>query len=143
MVQVRFSIHAVALALIPVAGLILLKVKFDDMPRLLWVIVIVLSVEILRSAFVAMRARSGGTLVNDIVRMSLIALIGMMFVAPRVAAWMTQPRSGRDAEQRRRAAAAVFVIDERIGSLIFYLDPPLRARGHRRSASTWRRFPTS
>jgi 4-amino-4-deoxy-L-arabinose transferase-like glycosyltransferase len=122
-----FSIHAVALALIPVAGLILLKIKFGDMPRLLWVIVIVLSVEILRSAFVAMRARSGGTLVNDIVRMSLIALIAMMFVAPRVAAWM----SSRDLAATLNSGGAlppkVFVIDERIGSLIFYLDPALRA----------------
>jgi 4-amino-4-deoxy-L-arabinose transferase-like glycosyltransferase len=123
-----FWVHAAALAFIPLAGLILLRVKFDDMPRLLWAIVIVLGVEILRTAFTATRAAREGPLVNDIVRMSLIALICMMFVAPRVATWMTS----RDLAATLNTASAlpprVWVIDERIGSLIFYLDPPLRAQ---------------
>jgi 4-amino-4-deoxy-L-arabinose transferase-like glycosyltransferase len=126
--KLAFWTHAVALAFIPLAGLVLLRVRFDDMPRLLWAIIIVLGAEILRSAFAAMRAKSEGAFVNDIVRMSLIALIGMMFVAPRAATWMTS----RDLAATLNSAGAlpprVWVIDERIGSLIFYLDPPLRAQ---------------
>ena len=110
------------------AGLILLKIKFDDMPRLLWVIVIVTDVEILGAPSWRCDARSGGTLVNDIVRMSSIALIGMMFVAPRVAAWMTSRDLAATLEQRRRSCRPkVFVIAGGIGSLIFYLNPALRA----------------
>jgi hypothetical protein len=36
-------------------------------------------------------------------------------------------RSGGSAEYRKRAAPHVSVLDERIGSVVFYLAPPLRA----------------
>lgn len=126
--RLAFWLHAVALAFIPLAGLILLKVKFDDMPRLLWAIIIVLGVEILRSAFMAMRARTEGLIAGDVVRMSLIALVGMMFVAPRTAAWMTSRDLAATLNSAGTLPPRVWVIDERIGSLIFYLDPPLRAQ---------------
>jgi hypothetical protein len=50
-----------------------------------------------------------------------------MIVAPRAAEWMT----GRDLAQALNAAGAmpsqVFVVGERIGSVVFYLSPALRA----------------
>src|SRR5207247_820349 len=123
-----FIIHGIALALLPIAGLVLLQMKFDDMPRLLWAIVVVLGVEVLRTAWRALRSPSGDALVQDIVRMSLIAVIGLMFVAPRAAAWMTSRDLAATLNTAARLPPRVRVLDERIGSLIFYLDPPLRAQ---------------
>lgn len=122
-----FVIHAVALAALPLAGLIILKVKFDDMPRLLWVVIVVLGVEILRTAWRALRSPSGDRLVRDIVRMSLVAVISLMFVAPRAAAWMTSRDLAATLNTAGTLPPKVWILDERIGSLIFYLDPPLRA----------------
>jgi hypothetical protein len=60
--------------------------------------------------------------------MSVLALVGLMIVAPRAAAWMTS----RDLAATLNAAGTLpprlWIVDERIGSLIFYLDPPLRAQ---------------
>jgi hypothetical protein len=59
--------------------------------------------------------------------LSLMALFGLMVAAPRAATWMTS----RDVAQRLNASGRlpshVLVLEERIGSLIFYLDPALRA----------------
>jgi hypothetical protein len=56
-----------------------------------------------------------------------MALFGLMVVAPRAATWMTS----RDVAQRLNAGGRlpphVLVLEERIGSLIFYMDPALRA----------------
>ena len=61
-----------------------------------------------------------------VVRMSIYALIGLMIVAPRAAAWMT----GRDLAATLNTSAVlpprVAVVDERIGSVVFYLAPGLR-----------------
>ena len=123
-----FVVHALALALLPLAGLVLLVVKFADMPRLLWAIVVVLGVEILRTAWRALRSPSDSTIVQDIVRMSLIAVIALMFVAPRAAAWMTSRDLAATLNTAGTLPPRVRVLDERLGSLVFYLDPPLRAQ---------------
>jgi hypothetical protein len=57
-----------------------------------------------------------------------MALVGLMIVAPRAAAWM----SARDLAAWINATGTlpshVSVLDERIGSLVFYLSPALRAQ---------------
>jgi hypothetical protein len=63
--------------------------------------------------------------------MSIAAVAGMVTVSPRAAAWMT----ARDLAEALNAGGAlpprVSVVDERIGSLVFYLDPALRAQASR------------
>jgi 4-amino-4-deoxy-L-arabinose transferase-like glycosyltransferase len=122
-----FAIHGIALALLPLAGLIILKFKFDDLHRLLWAVILVLCVEILRTALSGIRS-DPGKLVQDIVRMTLIAVIALIFVAPRAAAWMTSRDLAATLNTAGTLPPRVRVLDERIGSLIFYLDPALRAQ---------------
>jgi 4-amino-4-deoxy-L-arabinose transferase-like glycosyltransferase len=127
-----FVIHAIALALMPLAGLVILKMKFDDLLPLLWVIIVVLGVEILRTGWRVLRSpsdhRLGVGVVQDVVRMTLIAVIALMFVAPRAAAWMTSRDLAATLNTAGTLPPRVRILDERIGSLIFYLDPPLRAQ---------------
>ena len=58
---------------------------------------------------------------------SLIALMGLMIAAPRAAAWMTSREVAIELNSGGRLPPHVLVVEERIGSLIFYLDPALRA----------------
>ena len=60
--------------------------------------------------------------------MSICALIGLNTMTPNAASWMT----GRDLARALNAAGAlpphVSIVDERIGSVVFYLAPALRTR---------------
>ena len=60
--------------------------------------------------------------------MTLIAVLALMFVSPRAAAWMTSRHLAATLNTAGTLPPRVRVLDERIGSLIFYLDPPLRAQ---------------
>ncbi len=109
----------------------LIRLRPGPLPqRLLWAISIVLGVEILRTAWRALRSHADRTLdiVQAIVRMSLIAVVSLMFVAPRAAAWMTSRDLAATLNTAGTLPPRVRVLDERIGSLIFYLDPRLRAQ---------------
>ncbi|HMC75936.1 MAG TPA: glycosyltransferase family 39 protein [Vicinamibacterales bacterium] len=123
-----YIIHVAALALLPALGLVALKVKFGEARPFLWTAVLLLGLAVVLIGRHARRSPSADALIDGIARMSVLALLGLMLVAPRAAAWMT----GRDLAATFNAAGAlpsrVWIIDERIGSLIFYLDPPLRAQ---------------
>jgi len=56
-----------------------------------------------------------------------MALFGLMIVMPLAASWMTARDLARALNGGGVLPAHVWVLDERIGSLIFYLSPPLRA----------------
>jgi hypothetical protein len=119
--------QAAALALLPAIGLLLLKWKFDEMRPQWWFGILLVSLLIAFTARRAFRSSSEYGVIDGIVRVSVMALFGLMIVAPRAAAWMTS----RDLAAALNTAGAlpsrVWVVDERIGSLIFYLDPALRA----------------
>jgi hypothetical protein len=57
----------------------------------------------------------------------LMALGALMVASPRAAAWMTGKDAALQLNRTGRLPAQVLVLDERVGSLIFYLDPALRA----------------
>jgi 4-amino-4-deoxy-L-arabinose transferase-like glycosyltransferase len=120
-----FVLHVATLAVLPAIGLLILKIKFDDTRPLLWLAAILLALAVLLTARHTLR--SGG-LPAGIARASVLAIVGLMPVTPRAAAWMT----ARDLATALNAGGAlpsrVSVLDERIGSLVFYLDPALRAQ---------------
>ena len=125
--KMAFVVHVATLAILPAIGLVLLRVKFNETRPVLWVGMILLAFVVVSTARHAIRPASGNALIVGIVRMSVIATFGLMIVASRAAAWMTS----RDLAAALNAAGTlpsrVSVLDERIGSLIFYLDAPLRA----------------
>ena len=61
-------------------------------------------------------------------RMTLLTIVALMMVAPHAATWMTSRDLAATLNSAGTLPPRVWIVDERIGSLIFYLDPPLRAQ---------------
>lgn len=123
-----FGAHVMTLALLPAMGLLLLQWKFNAIHPYLWMSLVVFSLLAIDAGRRAARSTSEFGFMAGIGRMTLYTIVAMMIVAPRAAAWMTS----RDLAAALNTSVAlpprVRVVDERIGSLIFYLDPPLRAQ---------------
>jgi 4-amino-4-deoxy-L-arabinose transferase-like glycosyltransferase len=122
-----YCLHVAALALLPTIGLLILKLKFGEVRPVMWAAIALLGLAVALTGLQSWRWRERDMLMKGAVAMAILTLAGLMQVAPRAAAWMTS----RDLAARFNTAGAlpsrVWIIDERIGSLIFYLDPPLRA----------------
>jgi 4-amino-4-deoxy-L-arabinose transferase len=122
-----FGMHVLTLALLPLLALFALQWKFGVVHPYLWIAVVLFSLLTIDAGRRALRSASEYGFVAWIARASVYALIGMMAVLPRAASWMTS----RDLAETLNSGGAlpprVSVLDERIGSLVFYLDPALRA----------------
>ena len=120
--------HILSLALLPAVGVVFVQWKFGAVPAWVWLGVALLAALTLDAGRRAARAPDAEGFTAGIVRMAIFTIAGLMIVAPRAAAWMTS----RDLAASLNAAGTlpprVSVVDERIGSLIFYLDRPLRAQ---------------
>jgi 4-amino-4-deoxy-L-arabinose transferase-like glycosyltransferase len=125
--RLAFSIHAVALAVIPQIGLMVVRQRFGPVPPGLSVLVAVFSVLTIAAGLVALRSRSDRRFIAGLAGMSICAVAGMMLVAPRAAEWMTSRDLAAALNRGGALPPRVSVLDERIGSLVFYLDPALRA----------------
>jgi hypothetical protein len=123
-------VYFASLALVPLVGLLLLKTRFGEMRPAYWLIVgsmagAVFGLAVVQRRMVEPASRDG---FPGLVRLWVMAFFAMMVVAPRAAAWMTA-RGLADAFNRRGAVPSrVLVVDERIGSVVFYLSPALRAQ---------------
>lgn len=122
-----FAAQVITLALLPALGLILIQWKFHAVHPYHWMAVAVFSVLTIDAGRRAARAESGDAFMWGIVRMTLYAVVGMMIVAPRAAAWMTSRDLAAALNRADTLPSRVSILDERVGSLIFYLDPALRA----------------
>jgi 4-amino-4-deoxy-L-arabinose transferase-like glycosyltransferase len=123
-----FLIQAAALALLPAIGLVILKVKFGEVRPIAWVAILLLGLAVVLTALHARRSGSRRAIIDGVVRMSVLALIALMAVSPRAAAWMTSRDLAASFNAAGTLPSRVWIVDERIGSLIFYLEPPLRAQ---------------
>lgn len=124
-----FGLHAGILAALPVLGLMAVRIHFRAQPGLrVWIVVTTAGVLVLVMAARAWRSQVRYAALDAYGWMIAIAIVGLAgFAAPQAAVWMT----GRDLARSLNTSGAlpshVFVMDERIGSLIFYLSPALRA----------------
>jgi 4-amino-4-deoxy-L-arabinose transferase-like glycosyltransferase len=124
-----FVVFTVTLTLLPIAALSLVAWKFGGVGRALWLIVGLVTVAIAAVA-IRIRTRAPGTLEDNALgtlRLPVMALAGLMIVAPRAAAWMTARDLAGWLNRDDTLPSHVAVLGERIGSLVFYLSPPLRA----------------
>jgi 4-amino-4-deoxy-L-arabinose transferase-like glycosyltransferase len=124
--KLAFGAQVLALALLPALGLLVIEWKFGTVSPYLWLSVVTLGVLAIDAGRRAARSTSDYGFMAGIVGMTLYTLVAMMIVAPRAAVWMT----GRDLAATLNTDGTlpphVSLVDERIGSLIFYLDPGLR-----------------
>jgi 4-amino-4-deoxy-L-arabinose transferase-like glycosyltransferase len=125
-----FAIYAASLALLPLGGLAAVAWKFGGVGAGLWTVAALVSAAIAGVA-VSTARQPAAPLEQDTaraLRLPAMALFGLMIVLPRAASWMT----ARDLAAALNAGGAlpshVSVLGERVGSLIFYLSPPLRAQ---------------
>jgi 4-amino-4-deoxy-L-arabinose transferase-like glycosyltransferase len=124
-----FLTLAIASTLVTPVALSLVVWKFGPADLTLWLLAGLVAIAIAAASIATVR-RPAVAIERDAavtLRLPLIALCGLMIVLPRAAAWMT----ARDLAAVLNAAGTlpshISVVDERIGSLVFYLAPPLRA----------------
>lgn len=124
-----YAVFAASLAALPAGAMAFVVWKFGAVDRGSWTIVMLISAAI-AAVGLWIQVRPADTLQRQAaatLRLPVMALLGLMVVAPRAAVWMT----GRDLAAALNAGGTlpphVSVLDERVGSLIFYLAPPLRA----------------
>jgi 4-amino-4-deoxy-L-arabinose transferase-like glycosyltransferase len=119
-----YAVYASSLAVLPAVAAGIISWRYDDVGVPYWFVTAAIGVAI---AVVAVWIRTRGTLSAAPLWLPVMALCGLMILLPRGAAWMT----GRDLAVTLNAGGAlpphVSVLDERIGSLVFYLSPSLRA----------------
>ena len=125
--RVAFATHVLTLALLPALGLILIQSKFHHVEVSAWIAVGVVGVLTLGAGRRAAQSTSTDSLMTGIVGMTVLSVIGMMIVAPRAAAWMTSRDLAASLNRDATLPPHVSIVDERVGSVIFYLDPRLRA----------------
>ena len=123
-----FAIHVVTLALLPIAGLFLLKWKYSTVPVYLWAGPAIFGLLTIDAGRRAAKAASMSGFMAGVGRMTLLTIVAMMLVAPHAATWMTSRDLAATLNSAGTLPSRVWIVDERIGSLIFYLDPPLRAQ---------------
>jgi 4-amino-4-deoxy-L-arabinose transferase-like glycosyltransferase len=126
--KLGFAVHVMTLALLPALGLLLLQWKFNAIHPYLWMSLVIFTLLAIDAARRATRSSSEYGFMAGLVRMTLYTIVAMMIVAPRAAAWMTSRDLAATLNSAGTLPPRVWVLDERIGSLIFYLDPPLRAQ---------------
>lgn len=129
--RVAFATHVLTLALLPALGLILIQTKFHHVEVYAWIAVGVVGLLTLDAGRRAARSTSSDSLMAGIVRMTVLSVIGMMIVAPRAAAWMTSRDLAASLNRDAALPPHLSIVDERVGSVIFYLDPRLRAHATR------------
>lgn len=123
------ALHATWLALLAPIGLAIVCFRFHAPPSIaLTGIAVAAAVAIAGVGMWTLRSRTPSRMFDGFARitaMAVIALVGL--VGPRAAVWMT----GRDLAQYLNRSDTlpphIDVLDERVGSLIFYLTPALRA----------------
>lgn len=123
-----FGLHVFTLAVLPPLGLLALHWKFNALHPYLWIAVALFSLLTIDAGRRALRSASEYGAIAWMARASVYTLIGMMAVLPRAASWMTSRDLAETLNTGGVLPPRVSVLDERIGSLVFYLDPALRAQ---------------
>jgi 4-amino-4-deoxy-L-arabinose transferase-like glycosyltransferase len=130
--RVGYGVYAATLAFIPIGALVALRVKFGDVDRGVWIIGGLIAAVIVYVASLLPRTQRlprSGWLTSPFAPwpLPLMALGALMVASPRAAAWMSGKEAALQLNRGGRLPAHVLVLEERVGSLVFYLDPALRA----------------
>lgn len=125
-----FGLHAAILAALPGLGLLAVSMHFRARPdEWLWIVVVAAAVLVAVAATRAWRSQVRYAALEAYGWMTAIAIVGLAgFVAPHAATWMTGRDLARALNASGQLPSHVLVMDERIGSVIFYLSPPLRVQ---------------
>ena len=123
--------QVVFLALLPAAGLIAIQSRYGGVPPVLWLPIAILGLLTLDAGRRAGQATDDIGFVRWLAQASVWSVIAAMVLLPHAAAWMTAKALAQTLNAGGALPSRVSVLDERIGSLVFYLDPALRAEATR------------
>jgi 4-amino-4-deoxy-L-arabinose transferase-like glycosyltransferase len=129
--KLAFGVQALVLVALPSAGLLALRWKYDAHHPALWAPLALMAGCSAYALWRAWRTRPAEQTMIWLATASMASLVGMMMVMPRAADWMTSRDLAAALNARESLPPRVSIIDERIGSLIFYLSPALRAEATR------------
>jgi len=127
MAILAMGLQAIVLIALPSAGLLALQWKYGAHHPALWLPLAVMASISAYALWRAWRTRPSEHTVPWLATATMASLVGMMIVLPRAADWMTSRDLAAALNTRGTLPPRVSVIDERIGSLVFYLSPSLRA----------------
>lgn len=127
--RLSYGLFAATLSILPIGALAAVAIKFGGVSVAYWLIVGVVSATI---TAVAVRVRPGRgasieTQAAGVLALPVMTLVGLLIVAPLAASWMTARDLAAALNEGGTLPPHVSVLGERIGSLIFYLSPALRA----------------
>jgi 4-amino-4-deoxy-L-arabinose transferase-like glycosyltransferase len=118
----------VALAILPAAAMLLLRSRYGSPSAIGWTAAIVTIPVVLLAGLSASRARRLETFVSRIaLGIGVCVTVVLFFVAPGVVASMTAKDLANWLNASGSLPSSVIVVEERIGSIAFYLAPALRA----------------
>ncbi|HEX6465260.1 MAG TPA: glycosyltransferase family 39 protein [Vicinamibacterales bacterium] len=125
-VGIEYAVYALTLAVLPIGGIIAVQLKFGGVGAVYWAV----------EAFVGLAV--GYLTIRRLPRAGfprpeplIITLAGVMIASSVAAAWMTGRDVAAKLNESETLPSRVLVVQERIGSLIFYLEPRLRAEATR------------
>ena len=122
-------VQIATLAGLPLASVIAARLLLEAPIGLTWIIPFVALAIVLFLARGALRATSLDAAVRSGAVMALVSFAGVMLAPlPHAARYLTSRDLAAALNTSDRLPSRVMVVDERIGSLIFYLSPTLRAQ---------------
>ncbi|MGH9411507.1 MAG: hypothetical protein ACRD1V_18895, partial [Vicinamibacterales bacterium] len=125
---VLFAIHALLLAAVPAAALAIVTIHFGARIALpWWVAALAAGGCVVWTAWAAAHDTRAFPMLRGFGVMTVISVAALVLLAvPRAAAWMTQRSIAAVLNQSDALPPSVSIVDERVGSLVFYLSPQLR-----------------
>jgi 4-amino-4-deoxy-L-arabinose transferase-like glycosyltransferase len=126
--SVARTICATVLALLPLLAAIVVRAKFGESSPTTWTAAAIAIPLLSFAGWRAARARTlGGYLAGAATGAALSITVSIVFVGPPAARWMTAKDLAAALNAAGRLPPRVLVVDERLGSVVFYLSPALRA----------------
>jgi hypothetical protein len=123
-----FAIHASVLAAVPAAALAMVSAHFGTRIALpFWVAALAAGGCVAWTAWAAAHDHRAFPMLRAFGGMTVISVAAVVLLAvPRAADWMTQRGIAAVLNQSGALPPSVSIVDERVGSLVFYLAPQLR-----------------
>lgn len=128
---ITVRIQTMLLALLPAAALVAVQTRYGSVAASAWLPIVALGVPALEAGRRASRANAEAARIPWLAAVSICSVIALMTVVPHAARWMTSKDLAAALNAGGTLPSRVSVLDERIGSLVFYLDPALRAEASR------------
>ena len=120
-------LQTLLLAIVPAAAAIAFQYRYAAVPWFIWLAIGVLAALTIDAGRRARDSVESAGAVRWLAYASVYSLAATMMLVPGMASWMTSKDLAAAINASGTLPPRISVVDERIGSFVFYLDPKLRA----------------